>query len=178
VARMNMVQALNSARDVMRERDPRVVLLGEDGGKLSKRGGAPTLRGLRQDGIEPEALLGYLARLGSPDAPEPLPLGALAASFDLARLSHAPPRFDGAQLLTLNRRALHALRGQAARHGVGRDLFGGRSVHALIEEAQQRSTSQRPTGALAAHRLRRPDHGRTRHLTVDRVSPGLRGRAA
>ena len=85
------------------------LLLAEDGGKLSKRAGAPTLRGLRQDGVEPEALLGYLARLGSPDPPEALPLGALAASFDLARLSHAPPRFDVGQILALNRRALHAL---------------------------------------------------------------------
>ena len=85
------------------------LLLAEDGGKLSKRTGSPTLRGLRQDGIEPEALLGYLARLGSPDPPEALPLATLAASFDLARLSHAPPRFDGAQLLALNRRTLHDL---------------------------------------------------------------------
>src|SRR5437879_12999014 len=30
MARMNMVQALNSAMDVMLERDPRVVILGED----------------------------------------------------------------------------------------------------------------------------------------------------
>ena len=32
MARMNMVQALNSAMDVMLERDPRVVVLGEDVG--------------------------------------------------------------------------------------------------------------------------------------------------
>src|SRR5258707_7474372 len=32
MARMNMVQALNSAMDVMLERDPRVVILGEDVG--------------------------------------------------------------------------------------------------------------------------------------------------
>jgi glutamyl-tRNA synthetase len=91
------------------------LLLGDDGGKLSKRGGAPTLRGLRQDGIEPEALLGYLARLGSPDPPEPLSLDRLSVSFDLARLSHAPPRFDGTQLLALNRRALHAMPWEAVR---------------------------------------------------------------
>ena len=91
------------------------LLLGDDGGKLSKRGGAPTLRSLRQDGIEPEALLGYLARLGSPDPPEPLSLDRLSTSFDLARLSHAPPRFDGAQLLALNRRALHAMPWEAVR---------------------------------------------------------------
>jgi 2-oxoisovalerate dehydrogenase E1 component beta subunit len=32
MARMNMVQALNSAMDVMLARDPRVVILGEDVG--------------------------------------------------------------------------------------------------------------------------------------------------
>ena len=32
MARMNMVQALNSAMDVMLGRDPRVVVLGEDVG--------------------------------------------------------------------------------------------------------------------------------------------------
>ena len=91
------------------------LLLGDDGGKLSKRGGAPTLRSLRQDGIETEALLGYLARLGSPDPPEALSLDRLSVSFDLARLSHAPPRFDGAQLLALNRRALHGMPWEAVR---------------------------------------------------------------
>ncbi len=84
------------------------LLLGDDGGKLSKRGGAPTLRAMRQDGVDPSALAGYLARLGSPDAPEPASLDVLAKTFDLARLSAAPPRFDGAQLLAINRRALHA----------------------------------------------------------------------
>ena len=84
------------------------LLLGDDGGKLSKRGGAPTLRALRQDGIDPAALAGYLVRLGSPDAPEPLGLDALAEGFDLGRLSHASPRFDGAQLIAVNRRALYA----------------------------------------------------------------------
>jgi glutamyl-tRNA synthetase len=91
------------------------LLMAEDGGKLSKRGGAPTLRAMRQDGVEPEALLGYIARLGTPDAPEPLGLDALAATFDLARVSHAPPRFDASQLLALNRRALHALPWDAVR---------------------------------------------------------------
>ena len=32
MANMNMVQALNSAMDIMLERDPRVVVLGEDVG--------------------------------------------------------------------------------------------------------------------------------------------------
>ena len=45
--------------------------------------------------------------------------------------------------------------------GVRRDLFGRRVLHALIEEAEQGGASQRFTGALTAHGLRRPDHAGT-----------------
>ena len=85
------------------------LLVDTDGGKLSKRIDSLTLRGLRGDGVEPVALTGYLARLGTSDDPEPLGLEALAATFDFARFSHSAARFDIRQLLALNRRALHAL---------------------------------------------------------------------
>ena len=85
------------------------LLVGSDGGKLSKRIDSLTLRGLRSDGIEPGALAGYLARLGTSDDPEPLPLEALAEAFDFGRFSHSAARFDARQLLALNRRVLHAL---------------------------------------------------------------------
>ncbi|HEX4260430.1 MAG TPA: glutamate--tRNA ligase, partial [Acetobacteraceae bacterium] len=91
------------------------LLVGEAGGKLSKRLDAASLRALRQDGIEPTALAAYLARLGTSEDPVPLPLPALAATFDLRRVSHAPPRFDGGQLLALNRRVLQALDFDAVR---------------------------------------------------------------
>lgn len=79
------------------------------GGKLSKRLNSLSLRALRNDGIEPTALAAYLARLGTVDNVEVLPMSALTAGFDLARFSHAGPRFDPAQLLALNRRVLHQL---------------------------------------------------------------------
>lgn len=91
------------------------LVVGGSGEKLSKRFASASLRGLRQDGIEAAALAAYLARLGSADAPEPLPLATLAQDFDLARISHAPPHFDAAQLLALNRRVLHGLDFQAVR---------------------------------------------------------------
>lgn len=86
----------------------RPLLLDAAGGKLSKRLESLSLRRLRADGIEPSALLAYLARLGTPDAFEPASFETLAASFDFARMSAAAPRFDPAQLLAVNRRALHA----------------------------------------------------------------------
>ena len=47
----------------------------------------------------------------------------------------------------------------AQRHsGVGGDLLGGRVLHALREEADQRGLAQRLARAFAARRLRRSDH--------------------
>jgi glutamyl-tRNA synthetase len=83
------------------------LLVDEDGGKLSKRIGSLTLRGLRADGIEPEAVTSYLARLGSSADPVPAKLADLVGDFDLSRFSHSSPRFDIAQLMAMNRRVLH-----------------------------------------------------------------------
>jgi glutamyl-tRNA synthetase len=80
-----------------------------DGGKLSKRIGSISLRSLRKDGIEPAALAGYLARLGTNKDPAPLPMAELAAAFNLSDWGRSSPRFDGRQLLTLNRKILHGL---------------------------------------------------------------------
>jgi glutamyl-tRNA synthetase len=84
------------------------LLTDEDGGKLSKRIGSLTLRSLRADGIEPEAITSYLARLGSSADPVPMTLPELVADFDISRFSAAPPRFDIRQLMALNRKVLHA----------------------------------------------------------------------
>ncbi len=91
------------------------LLVGDDGGKLSKRTGALSLRGLRQDGVEPTAVTAYLARLGTSDDPVPCELPQLAAEFDLGRYSRSSPRFDIRQLLALNRRVLHGLAFEAVR---------------------------------------------------------------
>lgn len=84
------------------------LLTDTDGGKLSKRQGSLSLRSLRADGIEAQAIAAYLARLGTSADPEPLGLAALAESFDLGAFSHSAARFDARQLLALNRRVLHA----------------------------------------------------------------------
>jgi glutamyl-tRNA synthetase len=65
------------------------------------------LRALRQDGVEPVAITSYLARLGTPDSPEPLPLETLAATYDITKTSRSSARFDIRQLTALNRRVLH-----------------------------------------------------------------------
>ena len=83
------------------------LLLDQAGAKLSKRFEGLSLRALRHDGIEPAALLAYLARLGTSEDPQPLAFDELAASYDVRRVSKSPARFDMRQLLALNRRAMH-----------------------------------------------------------------------
>jgi glutamyl-tRNA synthetase len=80
-----------------------------EGGKLSKRIGSISLRSLRKDGVEPSAITAYLARLGTNKDPAPLGLAELAAVFSLSDWGRSSPRFDGKQLLTLNRKILHSL---------------------------------------------------------------------
>lgn len=84
------------------------LLVDSDGGKLSKRLDGLSLRSLRNDGVEPQAVTGYLARLGTSRDPVPLPLDALAPEFDLGDVSRAPARFDVRQMLALNTKLLHA----------------------------------------------------------------------
>jgi len=86
------------------------LLVDAQGKSLSKRIGSLTLRGLREDGIEAMAVNSLLARLGAADPVEPrLQLDELVGGFDLARYGRAAARFDGAELLRLNAKLLHAM---------------------------------------------------------------------
>ena len=79
-------------------------------GKLSKRLGSLGIAALREDGIEPEALIALLARLGTSDPVDPaLDAAALAASFNLAHFGRAPARFDEAELHRVNTAVVHHL---------------------------------------------------------------------
>ena len=85
------------------------LLVGAEG-KLSKRLGSLGMNELREAGIEPEALIALLARLGTSDPVDPaLGAAALAASFDLSRFGRAPARFDEAELHRLNAAVVHNL---------------------------------------------------------------------
>ena len=79
-------------------------------GKLSKRLGSLGVAEMRENGIEPEALIALLARLGTSDPVDPaLDADALAASFDLGRFGRAPARFDDAELARVNAAVIHRL---------------------------------------------------------------------
>jgi glutamyl-tRNA synthetase len=113
-----------------------------EGGKLSKRIGSISLRSLRKDGIEPAALTSYLARLGTNKDPAPLPLDALAAAFSLSDWGRSSPRFDGRQLLALNRKILHGLDFDAVRdrlpEGAGEEFWAAiRGNLDMLSEARR-----------------------------------------
>lgn len=79
-------------------------------GKLSKRLGSLGMADLREAGIEPEALVALLARLGTSDPVDPaLSAADLAAAFDLSRFGRAPARFDEAELHRVNAAVVHRL---------------------------------------------------------------------
>ncbi|KDE19954.1 glutamyl-tRNA ligase [Acetobacter aceti 1023] len=82
------------------------LLLDENGGKLSKRFDACSLRTFRQDGVEATALISYLARLGSSDDPVLLPFDEQAKIYDISHISRSAARFDTRQLLSLNHKLL------------------------------------------------------------------------
>ena len=118
------------------------LLLDADGGPLSKRLGGLSLRQLRRDGIEPAALAGYLAALGTSRDPVPGTPRELAEGFDLGAVSHSPARFDPQQLLALNRRLLHTAGFDAVRDRLpeGADAAFWNAVRGnldLMREARQ-----------------------------------------
>jgi glutamyl-tRNA synthetase len=86
------------------------LLVGSGGEALSKRIGSLSLRELREDGIEPLALVSYLAKTGTSDAIElRASLDELAREFDFARIGRAPAHFDPKELEGLNAKLLHGL---------------------------------------------------------------------
>ena len=85
------------------------LLVGAEG-KLSKRLGSLGMAELRDSGIEPQAVIALLARLGTSDPVDPaLDAADLAASFNLAHFGRAPARFDEAELARVNAAIIHRL---------------------------------------------------------------------
>jgi glutamyl-tRNA synthetase len=79
-------------------------------GKLSKRLGSYGAQHLREEGVEPLALLSLLARIGTSQPVEPVAsLDELARDFDFAHVGRAPAHFDPHDVELLNARLLHKL---------------------------------------------------------------------
>jgi glutamyl-tRNA synthetase len=85
------------------------LLVGSEG-KLSKRLGSLGVDSLREQGIEPIALVAKLARIGTSLPVEPVTEpGPLIDSFDFATFGRAPARFDLDELAGLNAKIVHQL---------------------------------------------------------------------
>ncbi|MBA2935422.1 glutamate--tRNA ligase [Sphingomonas sp. CGMCC 1.13654] len=85
------------------------LLVGADG-KLSKREGAIGVEAIRTDGIEPQALLGLLARIGTSEPVVPIAAPEdLLPGFAFPHMGRAPARFDSTELEQLNAKTLHLL---------------------------------------------------------------------
>ena len=86
------------------------LLTGPQGEALSKRLGTLALRDLREQGVQPMALLSLMARLGSSDPVElRSEMAELIDGFDVSRFGSAPTKFDVQDLFPLTAKHLQSL---------------------------------------------------------------------
>lgn len=107
------------------------LIVGSDGGPLSKRVGDLSLRALRAEGYLPQAITNYLARLGHTYADDGwLEPAQLAGGFALEHLGRSPAGYDPAQL--------RYWQGEAVRQAPPAELWAwlGPVVHTLVPPAQ------------------------------------------
>lgn len=103
---LQMFEALGAAAPAFAHE---ALLVGSEG-KLSKRLGSLGVEAMRTAGIEPQALVAKLARIGTSLPVEPfVSHEALVETFDFATFGRAPARFDLDELVALNARIIHQL---------------------------------------------------------------------
>ncbi len=103
---IQMFTALNAAHPRFAHE---ALLVGSEG-KLSKRLGSLGCDAFRERGIEPQALVALLARLGTSQPVEPIAdASLLVETFDLGTFGRAPARFDDEELARVNTAIVHGL---------------------------------------------------------------------
>ncbi|WP_416830247.1 MAG: glutamate--tRNA ligase [Erythrobacter sp.] len=110
------------------------LLVGKEG-KLSKRLGSLGCDAFRERGIEPEAIIALLARLGTSFPVEPIAdREELLETFDLSTFGRAPAKFDNAELERVNTAIVHAMPYDAVKHRLpaGMDEAGWHAVRPNI----------------------------------------------
>lgn len=86
------------------------LLMGPDGGPLSKREGSQSLREMRESGLDPMSINCLLARLGTSGnviVQDDLP--TIVKGFDISHFSRAAAKFDPSELRNLNAKILHEM---------------------------------------------------------------------
>ena len=112
------------------------LLVGSEG-KLSKRLGSLGCDAFRERGIEPEALIALLARLGTSLPVEPIAQReSLVETFDLTTFGRAPARFDDSELDRINAALVHRMdyADVADRLPDGMDAAGWHAVRPNLEK--------------------------------------------
>ena len=107
-AQIEIFEALGSSAPVFGHQ---ALLVGADGGKLSKRMGSLGIQELRnEEGLEPMAIMSLLARIGTSDPVDAFAdIDGLLEGFDLGKLSRSPARFDPEELKRVNAKLLHTM---------------------------------------------------------------------
>ncbi|HEV2566883.1 MAG TPA: glutamate--tRNA ligase [Microvirga sp.] len=92
------------------------LLITASGEGLSKRLGHLSIKGLREAGLEPQAVASLAVLVGSAEAVRPVAdLDELARLIDFSHISRAPAKFDESELEHLNARLIHEMPYGAAR---------------------------------------------------------------
>ncbi|URW75222.1 glutamate--tRNA ligase [Sphingomonas donggukensis] len=126
-------------------------------GKLSKRLGSLGIAHFREAGIEPQAVVALLARIGTSQPVEPVVDAApLLAAFDFAHFGRAPARFDEDELAAVSTRIIHQLPYEAVadRLPAGMDAEGWAAIrpnlHRVGEAADWWSVVEGPIETVIA----------------------------
>ncbi len=103
---IQLFEALDAAVPVFAHHN---LLTGAQGEALSKRLGSLSIAGMREEGLEPLAVMTHASLIGTSEALHSQEsLEALAKLFDFTKISRAPARFDLEELKGLNAKFLHA----------------------------------------------------------------------
>lgn len=136
------------------------LLVGKEG-KLSKRLGSLGCDAFREAGIEPEAIIALLARLGTSQPIEPIADRALLTqSFDLATFGRAPAKFDEADLERINAAIVHQLPFDAVKERLpeGMDQAGWHAVQPNLAHVHEAAEWWRlVTGPIEAREFSQED---------------------
>ncbi len=106
-AQIQIFEALDGTPPVFAHHN---LLVKGDGQALSKRFGALSVESLREEGLEPLAIISHAATIGTSDPVQPYDdRKKVAENFSFEKLSRAPARFDEDELRGLNAKLLHIL---------------------------------------------------------------------
>ncbi|MGO4388796.1 glutamate--tRNA ligase [Microvirga sp. 2YAF29] len=96
------------------------LLITASGEGLSKRLGHLSVKGLRDAGLEPQAVASLAVLVGSAESVRPIAdLNELAGLIDFSHISRAPAKFDESELEHLNARLIHEMPYAVARERLG-----------------------------------------------------------